>query len=98
MAGPWEAFQPAPGPWTAFAKPAATFDERFGEMAAPAEQPGLIENALKPITSYPETYAQMNQESRSLMSEGVEQAQKGTLKDAAIGAGKTALGGLGYVT
>jgi hypothetical protein len=29
----------------------STFNERFGEMAAPAAQPGMVENALKPITS-----------------------------------------------
>jgi hypothetical protein len=60
--------------------------------------PNALQKAIEPITSYPATYSQMNKESRDLISEGVDQAQKGTLSDAAIGAGKTALGGLGYVT
>jgi len=54
--------------------------------------------ALEPFTNYPQVYSGMNQDARNMMSEGVDQAQQGTFKDAAIGAGKTALGGLGYVT
>lgn len=65
--------------------------------AKPVAQTAL-QKAVEPITSYPETYQKMNRESRDLMSEGVAQAQRGTFSDAAIGAGKTALGGLGYVT
>lgn len=60
--------------------------------------PGMLEQAMQPITSYPETYAQMNRESRDLMSEGVNQMGEGGVGNVAIGAGKTALGGLGYVT
>lgn len=64
----------------------------------PAQPQGAIANALEPITSYPETYSQMNRESRDLMSEGATQAGQGGLGNAAIGAGKMALGGVGYVT
>lgn len=63
--------------------------------------------ALSPITSYPETYERMNRESRDLVSSGAEQFTKGLgnakvasldgLGDAVIGAGKVAIGGLGYV-
>lgn len=66
-----------------------------------------VGKALSPITSYPETYDRMNREARDLVSGGVDQIYKGFgnakeasldgLGDAAIGAGKVALGSLGYV-
>jgi hypothetical protein len=64
-----------------------------------AAQPrGALEGALSPFTNYPSTYTGMKNDALGMMGEGVEQAQRGTFSDAAIGAGKTALGGLGYVT
>lgn len=66
-----------------------------------------VGKALSPITSYPETYERMNRESRDMVSSGAEQLAKGFgsakeasfdgLGDAAIGAGKVAIGALGYV-
>lgn len=66
-----------------------------------------LEKAASPITSYPETYQRMNRESRDLVSSGVDQLTRGFgnakeasldgLGDAAIGAGKVAIGSLGYV-
>jgi hypothetical protein len=75
-----------------------------GRAAAPAfpspleKAQTLVEGALTPFTSYPETYAQMSRESRVLMQEGIDQAARGGLGDVAVGAGKTALGGVGYLT
>jgi hypothetical protein len=68
------------------------------QSAEEKPKPNALQKAIEPVTSYPETYARMNKEARDQMSEGVEQAQRGTVYDAAVGAGKTALGGLGYVT
>lgn len=74
-----------------------TFDERF--TGEPAQQPPTaLAKAVEPFTSYPETYDKMNRESRDLMSEGVDQLQKGGVYDALMGGGKAALGGLGFVT
>lgn len=80
----------------------ASFAERFQPAEdAPlqvAQQQGAVANALKPITDYPSTYSQMNRESRELMGEGVGQIGEGGLGNIALGAGKTALGGIGYLT
>lgn len=79
----------------------AALQKRFGapQQSAPPSQPkGMLANALEPITSYPETYNQMQRESRELMGEGVSQIGEGGVGNIAIGAGKAALGGLGYVT
>lgn len=66
-----------------------------------------VGKALSPITSYPETYERMNRESRDMISSGADQLAKGFgnakeasfdgLGDAAIGAGKVAIGSLGYL-
>ena len=66
-----------------------------------------VEKALSPITSYPETYQRMNQEARDMVSSGADQFARGVgnakvasldgLGDAAMGAGKVAIGGLGYI-
>jgi hypothetical protein len=66
-----------------------------------------VGKAISPISSYPETYQRMNRESRDLVSSGVDQLTKGFgnakeasldgLGDAAIGAGKVAIGGMGYL-
>ena len=57
-----------------------------------------IGKALSPLTSYPETYSRMNQESRDQMSRGAGQiANPSGPMDVAYGAGNIALGGLGYV-
>lgn len=66
-----------------------------------------VEKAISPITSYPETYQRMNKEARDMVSSGADQMARGFgnakeasfdgLGDAAIGAGKVALGGIGFV-
>jgi hypothetical protein len=66
-----------------------------------------VEKAVSPIISYPETYRRMNKEARDLVSSGADQLVKGFgdakeasfdgLADAAKGAGKVAIGSLGYV-
>jgi hypothetical protein len=64
-----------------------TFDERFtGEQPKGPEPFG-----------YQHDYPKMKNESLAYMKEGVDQLQRGTIYDAAIGAGKTVLGGVGYV-
>ena len=81
----------------------ATFDQKVGlgpaqEPAPAAPQERGIGAQLKEAFDYPSHYKQMVSEATGLMGEGVEQAKKGTLSDIAIGTGKTALGGLGYLT
>lgn len=67
------------------------------EPAPPAApSPSALENAIAPITNYPSTYNQMQTEARQFMGEGVEQIGKGGIGNIAIGAGKAALGGVGY--
>lgn len=76
----------------------ATVDEIAASFQSVQPAPkGAIENAIAPITSYPETYNQMQRESRELMGEGVKQVGEGGIGNIAVGAGKAALGGLGYV-
>jgi hypothetical protein len=55
----------------------------------------MLRSALKPITSYPETYMEMQKEARTRMGEGVEDIKEGKW---ARGSLKTALGTLGYIT
>lgn len=81
----------------------------FAEPAAPSK--GILGKAAEPITSYPETYSGMVSDATSQMGAGVSQArealaaqpqtpaEKGQAAlDFVGGVGKTALGGLGYVT
>jgi hypothetical protein len=66
-----------------------------------------VEKALSPITSYPETYQRMNQDARDQVSSGVDQMlnpkeslidpQAHGLSEVLTGAGKAALGTVGYV-
>lgn len=64
-----------------------------------------IEKAINPITSYGETYQRMNKEAQNQVSQGLEQASAELQKPAslegmgniALGAGKAALGAVGYV-
>lgn len=63
-----------------------------------------VEKALSPITSYPATYDRMNKEAQSQVSQGIDQASAELQKPAslegmgkiALGAGKAALGAVGY--
>jgi hypothetical protein len=48
-----------------------------GPGAEAAEPKSLLGQALTPFTSYPETYSQMNRESREQLGEGVAQAAEG---------------------
>jgi hypothetical protein len=60
---------------------------------------GAIANALKPFTSYPSTYSEMNREAREQVGRGVEQLSEGEgWLDTAKGVGNVGLGALGYVT
>lgn len=65
-----------------------------------AESPpgSLVENALKPVTSYPETYAHMNREAREQVSHGVGQltSPESSAWERTKGAGNVALGSVGY--
>lgn len=65
------------------------------------EQPSLAQKAIEPITSYPETYSQLNRESREQMSRGVGQLQNAVDNyapaDVLKGVANTALGAAGYV-
>jgi len=55
--------------------------------------------ALKPITSYPDTYAKMNKEAREQMSHGASQVTSPeSALDVAKGLGNMALGAVGYTT
>lgn len=65
-----------------------------------------LQKAALPVTSYPETYQRMNQEARDQISAGVDQMMNPDslidpkahgISDILTGAGKAALGGLGYV-
>lgn len=112
MAGPWEAYASssatAPGsdgPWSAYSRPASD-EPPAVEAGRPVDDHGLSERqklsvlgkALSPITSYPETYSRMNQESRDQMSRGAGQISNPSgAMDMAYGAGNIALGGLGYI-
>jgi len=65
-----------------------------------------VGKALNPITSYPETYQKMNQEARDQISGGIDQMlnpkesltdpQAHGLSEVLTGAGKAALGAVGY--
>ncbi len=64
--------------------------------AAPAQepqQPSLLDRALSPITSYPETYRRKRTESVEQMGSGVEQLKKG---EYGKGVANVGLGALGY--
>jgi hypothetical protein len=82
--------------------PRDQFNSKIGISQQQAQQQpssvGPVEKALEPLTSYPGVYDQMQRDSRSMMSEGIEQAGRGGIYDTAVGVGKTALGGLGYLT
>ncbi len=57
-----------------------------------------VEKAINPITSYPATYDRMNKEARHQVSEGLDEvANSPTVGGKAWGAGKAALGAVGYV-
>lgn len=66
-----------------------------------------LEKAITPVTDYWSHYEEMNKEARDLASRGVNEfgeavrrAKPGSLEglgDAAVGAGKAAIGGIGYV-
>lgn len=61
--------------------------------------PSLLSRAISPITSYPETYSQMNREAREQFGHGIGQLSSPSgVTDIAKGAGNVALGGLGYLT
>jgi hypothetical protein len=67
-------------------------------VPAAKAKPSMLDAALKPFTSYPDTYSRMNQESRDQMSRGVQQlAHPGGAMDVAKGAGNTAMGAMGFV-
>lgn len=73
-------------------------------QAGPRQAGSAVEEAIRPITSYPEVYSQMNRESREQMGRGLEQLTAPTGGDllgsagaAAKGVGNLALGGLGYI-
>ncbi len=73
-------------------------------QAGPRQAGSAVEEAIRPITSYPEVYSQMNRESREQMGRGLEQLTAPTGGDllgsagaAAKGLGNLALGGLGYI-
>lgn len=58
----------------------------------------LVQHALSPITTYPETYQKMNKESVDEMKHGVGQiANADGAWDVAKGVGNTAMGAIGYV-
>lgn len=98
------------------------FDQFDGETAQPqpqeqrapeghvAPQQSMMQKALEPITSYPETYQGMRKEGAQQLSTGVEQARSAVSGEdvmgypvesraweGARGVGNAALGGLGYL-
>lgn len=76
-----------------------TVVDDWAQPGQEAENPSVLSKALEPITSYPETYMQMNREAREQIGRGVEQLSNPSgAWDVAKGAGNVALGGLGYVT
>ncbi|MTW19448.1 hypothetical protein GJ689_24970 [Rhodoplanes serenus] len=76
----------------------AGLERRAAELAPRGPVAAHAVKALEPITSYLPTQDRMQREARNLMSEGADQAARGGVANAAIGAGKVALGGLNYVT
>lgn len=80
---PFAQFAPAKSdnPFAEFAPRHSDVTERTprqSDVAAAQPQPkGIVGNALEPITSYPDTYAQMNSESREQMARGVDQIKSG---------------------
>jgi hypothetical protein len=69
--------------------------------------PSMLEKALQPITSYPETYSKMNREAQDQVSRGIGQIAnpgsftdlQGTgLSDVLTGAANVGLGAAGFVT
>jgi hypothetical protein len=75
-----------------------------GSEAPESGSKGIIEKAIEPITSYPETYGQMRREAQEQMGRGVEQIsgafEKPSLSEgaweAAKGAANIGFGGLGF--
>lgn len=69
------------------------------EAKAASLRPGALDQALKPLTSYPETYRQMNREARDAMSTGASVAANPDLSlgQRAMGAGLAGLGGVSFV-
>lgn len=80
-------------------KPKAAPAEPNDHGLAERQKMSLVEKALSPLTSYPETYSRMNLESRNLMSQGVDQIKNanGAL-ETAKGVGNTAIGAAGYLS
>ena len=68
------------------------------EAVPVATLPPALTNLVLPSTSYPETYLQIEPRSARHMREGFHQMLRGTARDAAAGAVKTAMGGLDYVS
>lgn len=68
-------------------------------VPAQEKQPSMLERAAEPITSYPQTYRQMNQEAQDQMARGAGQltSPEGGW-DIAKGVGNVGLGALNYVT
>jgi hypothetical protein len=68
-------------------------------VPAAKSKPSMLDKALQPFTTYPETYSKMNRESRDQMSRGVEQLRhpEGAM-DVAKGAVNLAAGAGGFVT
>ena len=65
----------------------------------PSTISGAVSSSLEPITSYPETYSEMNKEAREQVGHGVDQISKhDNAWDVAKGVGNVALGSLGYVS
>lgn len=68
-------------------------------VPAAKAKPSLLDKALQPFTSYPETYSRMNRESREQVSHGVDQlSHPSGAMDVAKGVGNVAAGSLGYAS
>ncbi|RTL52895.1 MAG: hypothetical protein EKK40_07030 [Bradyrhizobiaceae bacterium] len=88
-------------------QPTASQQEPADHGLSERQKLSPVEKAISPITSYPETYQRMNQESRDLMSQGASQiadayhrAQPGSMDglwDATKGAAKVGAGALGFL-
>jgi hypothetical protein len=71
--------------------------EDFGQF--PVKQPSFLEVATKPITSYPEVYAQMRGQAGADIAAGLSRAlgSEAPISEQAKGLGQAALGTAGYV-
>lgn len=81
----------------------ATEDEIRGALQdhvpAAKAKPSMLDKALQPLTTWPETYSKMNKEARQQMSRGVDQiSHPDGAMDVAKGVANTASGALGFVT